>query len=361
MDNTLFLKYSTTGNKGESIDNLTKDYSNYYKNSEYYKNWGLNVLPVEPTKYRSGFTNALRNVGRWFIDGAGNVPRLWYSYKSSGQLDKIKDYVGSIKNPRLRRYLENSTSQQLANIRGDYDAPSNQQERQYFLNMMAKRWNTTPDDPLVQDALARAYIKRYTGTDDFNKLIDRHKGMHNADMIDAGVGTVLDAATAVGLVGSAIASGGTATPAAAAAGAAAKAGAKYALRKWLLKPTWKLSKGGTKLITGAIYPQAMGPAIGKGIGSTARSVMRYGPWVTAKNTTKNIAKNTFSRQGVKNIAGKSLIYGPGAYWTASPSGFDIFSDKGFANQDVYLKLLRQKLFGIPFVGPREFDEALNNY
>lgn len=352
MDNTLFLKYSTTGNKGESIDNLTKDYSNYYKNSEYYKNWGLNVLPVEPNKYRSGFTNALRNAGRWFIDGVGNVPRLWYSYKASGQLDKIKDYVGSIKNPRLRRYLENSTSQQLANIRGDYDVPSNQQERQYFLNIMAKRWNTTPDDPLVQDALARAYIKMYAGTDDFNKLIDRHKGMHNADMIDAGVGTVLDAATAAGLVGSAFFSGGTATPAVTAAGTAAKTGLKYALKKWLLKPMW----GGTKYVGSAFYPQAMGPAIGKRIGSTVGGMIRYGPWVYAKNT----AKNTFSKQGVKNMALNSLYYGPGIAWAASPSGYDIFSDKGAANQDVYLKLLRQKLFGIPYVGTGEFLEALHN-
>ena len=357
MDNTLFLKYSTTGNKGESIDNLTKDYSNYYKNAEYYKNWGLHVLPVEPNKYRSGFTNALRNAGRWFIDGVGNVPRLWYSYKSSGQLDKIKDYVGSIKNPRLRRYLENSTSQQLANIRGDYDVPSNQQERQDYLNMLARQLGTTPNDPIVQDAFARYYMRTYTGTDDFNKLIDRHKGLHKADMIDAGVGTALDAATAVGLVGSAIASGGTATPAAAAAGAAAKTGVKHALRKWLLKPVW----GGTKYVGSAVYPQAVAPAIGKSIGSTARGMIRYGPWVYAKTTAKNTATNTLSKQGVKNMALKSLIYGPGIAWAASPSGFDIFSDKGFANQDVYLKLLRQKLFGIPFVGPREFDEALNNY
>lgn len=357
MDNTLFLKYSTTGNKGEPIDNLTKDYSNYYKNSEYYKNWGLNVLPVEPNKYRSGFTNALRNAGRWFIDGVGNVPRLWYSYKASGQLDKIKDYVGSIKNPRLRRNLENSTSQQLANIRGDYDVPSNQQERQYFLNMMAKRWNTTPDDPLVQDALARAYIKMYTGTDDFNKLIDRHKGLHKADMIDAGVGTVLDAATAVGLVGSAIASGGTATPAAAAAGAAAKTGVKHALRKWLLKPVW----GGTKYVGSAFYPQAVGPAIGRGIGSTVGSMVRNGPWVTAKNMAKSTATKTLSKQGVKKMALNSLIYyGPALGWAASPSGLDIFSDKGFANQDVYRKLLIQKLWGIPYVGSRELREALNN-
>ena len=180
--------------------------------------------------------------------------------------------------------------------------------------------------------------------------------MHNADMIDAGVGTVLDAATAVGLVGSALASGGTATPAAAAAGAAAKAGVKHALRKWLLKPAW----GGTKYVTSALYPQAMGPAIGRSIGSTARSVMRNGSWVTAKNIAKNTAKNTFSKQGLKNMAGKSLIYGPAAYWAASPSGFDIFSDKGFANNDVYLKLLRQKLWGIPYVGPQELDDALNN-
>lgn len=356
MDNTLFLKYSTTGSKGESIDNLTKDYSNYYKNSEYYKNWGLNVLPVEPNKYRSGFTNALRNVGRWFIDGVGNVPRLWYSYKSSGQLDKIKDYVGSVKDPRVRRKLENSTTQQLANIRGDYDVPSNQHLRQYYSNMWAKQLGTTPDDPQVQDALARLYRQIYTGTDDFNKLIDRHKGMHNADMIDAGVGTVLDAATAVGLVGSAIASGGTATPAAAVAGAAAKAGVKNALRKWLLKPVW----GGTKYVGSAFYPQAVGPAIGRSIGSTAGSMIRYGPWVTAKNIAKNTAKNTFSKQGVKNMALNSLYYGPAAYWAASPSGFDIFSDKGFANQDVYRKLLIQKIFGIPYVGTGELLEALNN-
>lgn len=342
MDNTLFLKYSTTGNKGESIDNLTKDYSNYYKNSEYYKNWGLNVLPVEPNKYRSGFTNALRNAGRWFIDGVGNVPRLWYSYKSSGQLDKIKDYVGSIKNPRLRRYLENSTSQQLANIRGDYDVPSNRQARQDYLNMLAKQLNTTPDDPRVQDAFAREYMRTYTGTDDFNKLIDSHKGMHNADMIDAGVGTVLDAATAVGLVGSALASGGTATPAAAAAGAAAKTGVKHALRKWILKPAW----GGTKYVTSAFYPQATGPAIGRGIGSTVGSMVHNGPLVTAKNIAKSTAKNISSKQGLKNMALKSLIYGPGVAWAASPSGLDIFSDKGFANQDVKLKLLRQKLWGI---------------
>lgn len=361
MDNTLFLKYSTTGNRGESIDNLTKDYSNYYKNSEYYKNWGLHVLPVDNTKYRSGWKNALRNVGRWVIDGVGNVPRFWYSYKSSGQLDKIKDYVGSVKDPRLRRNLENSMSQQLANIRGDYDVPSTRQARDDFLNMMAMRLNTTPDDPRVQDAWARAYIQAYTGTTDFNNLIDIHKGLHNADMIDAGVGTALDALTAVGIAGSAFASGGTATPAAVAAGAAAKAGAKHALSKWLLNPALKLTKGGAKLTTSAFYPQAMGPAIGKGIGSTARSMIRYGPWVTAKNATKNIAKNTFSRQGVKNIAGKSLIYGPGAYWAASPSGFDIFNDEGFANSDVKLKLLRQKLWGIPFVGPKELVEELNNY
>lgn len=361
MDNTLFLKYSNAGNNGESLDNLTKAYSNYYKNAEYYKNWGLNVLPVDNNKYRSGFTNALRNVGRWVIDGAGNIPRLWYSYKSSGQLDKIKDYVGSIKDPGLRRNVENSTSQQLANIRGDYDVPYNRDARQDWLNKLAEQLNTTPDDPLVQDAFARAYMIAYTGTDNFNNLIDRHKGMHNADMIDAGVGTALDALTSVGVVGSVIGSGGTATPAAVAAGAAAKAGAKHALSKWLLKPAWKLSKGGTKLMTGAFYPQAMGPAIGKGIGSTARSVTRYGPWVTARNIARNTVKNPFSIQGVKNIAGKSLIYGPGTYWAASPSGFDIFSDEGFANNDVKLKLLRQKLWGIPFVGPNELREELNNY
>ena len=356
MDNTLFLKYSTTGNKGESIDNLTKDYSNYYKNAEYYKNWGLNVLPVEPNKYRSGFTNALRNAGRWVIDGVGNVPRLWYSYKSSGQLDKIKDYVGSVKDPRLRRKLENSTTQQLANIRGDYDVPSNQHVRQYYSNMWANQLGTTPEDPLVQDALASYYRRIYTGTDDFNKLIDRHKGMHNADMIDAGVGTVLDVATALGLVGSALASGGTATPAVTAAGTAAKTGLKYALKKWLLKPMW----GGTKYVGSAFYPQAVGPVIGRSIGSTVGSMARNGPWVTAKNMAKNTAKNTLSKQGLKRMAGKSLIYGPGAYWAASPSGFDIFSDKGFANNDVYLKLLRQKLWGIPYVGPQELVEALNN-
>lgn len=356
MDNTLFLKYSNAGNTGAPLDNLTKDYSNYYKNAEYYKNLGLQVLPVDENKYRSGFTNALRNVGRWFIDGVGNVPRLWYSYKSSGQLDKIKDYVGSIKNPRLRRYLENTTSQQLANIRGDYDVPSNQHVRQDYLNMLARQLGTTPNDPIVQDAFARYYIRRYTGTDDFNKLIDRHKGLHKADMIDAGVGTALDAATAVGLVGSAIASGGTATPAAAAAGAAAKAGAKYALSKWLLKPVW----GGTKYITSAFYPQAAGPAIGKSIGSTARGMIRYGPWVYAKTTAKNTAKHTFSKQGLKNMAGKSVIYGPGIAWAASPSGFDIFSDTGFANQDVYRKLLIQKIFGIPYVGTGELLEALYN-
>lgn len=357
MDNTLFLKYSTTGNKGESIDNLTKDYSNYYKNAEYYKNWGLHVLPVDNTKYRSGLTNALRNVGRWFIDGAGNVPRLWYSYKSSGQLDKIKDYVGSIKNPRLRRYLENSTSQQLANIRGDYDVPSNQHVRQDYLNMLAMQLGTTPNDPIVQDAFARDYMRAYTGTDDFNKLIDRHKGLHKADMLDAGVGTALDAATAAGVIASAIASGGTATPAAAAAGTAAKTGLKYALKKWLLKPVW----GGTKYVGSAFYPQAMGPAIGRGIGSTVGSMVRNGPWVTAKNIAKNTAKNTFSKQGLKNMAGKSLIYGPGIAWAASPSGLDIFSDKGFVNQDVYLKLLRQKIWGIPSVGSKELFEALNNH
>lgn len=354
MDNTPFLKYSidwakaTSTNKykfntrndtpyeaaARKVQQMISDYSRNSYAAEAAAHWGTHSVPVDHRSNRGWISNAFRNTWRFIKDEAANPRRAWHSYKASKQLEGIRDYISNL-DPSIRKSVEDYATRALTYTNGEFAVPGAASTKLNELSTIAANNGTTDiHDPRVQAQYAEHLRKKLSGSSDFRGLADAYNAGHMANAVDGAVSTALDLYT-LGSIAAIPFTGG--------ASAATAAGTRSLAKKLL----WNYPKATVGWAASALYPSLALRTAAGGASSAIKSMVNNG----AKQTALNIAKNTFSKQGLSAVK-RNIIP---ATINSATYGYNMLSDRGFANYLNDWKRFRIELMRYPsyLIGNRD--------